>query len=69
MSNTERVDQLRDGIATSIEKLIVQRTNAEQRVSFAETQLLYIRESCPCEKTRALAAGALETLRAMKVTP
>lgn len=54
-----------DNLGSGIEKVNADRDQLRRRVQFAETMLVLIRESSACEKTRALAAGAIETLKEM----
>jgi hypothetical protein len=54
-----------DHLGSGIEKVHADRDQLRRRVQFAETMLILVRETSACEKTRALAAGAIETLKEM----
>lgn len=54
-----------DDLGAGIERAINDRDKAMRQVGYATTALMLIRETSPCAKTRALAAGAVETLREM----
>lgn len=54
-----------DALGSGIERVIAERDQALRQVGYALTALMMVRECSPCEKTRALAAGAVETLREM----
>jgi len=55
-----------DDLGTAIERTIADKKLTQAQLGYATTQLMLIRETSSCEKTRALAAGAVETLRAMR---
>lgn len=54
-----------DTFAGAVERTTIERANLRAKVGFAETMLQLIRESAADEKIRAIAAGAIETLKEM----